>query len=162
MKLNFFSIVKLTIKVMFNLESLLELHFVHASYCNSKFILLRFISRYFKLLMRNRYSSFISPKSNLSANVIFPHPIGIVIGDGVCIGDCVIYQNVTLGAKKRGYRKNGMNYPRLSDGVIIYAGAVVVGGVNLNSSCIIGANNYIDFDVEKNTVIYPHRNVEIK
>lgn len=33
--------------------------------------------------------------------IIFPHPVGIVIGQKVEIGhDCIIYQNVTIGTKR--------------------------------------------------------------
>lgn len=45
-----------------------------------------------------KYHCDISASANIHESVRFPHPIGIVIGNGVSIGpNCSIYQNVTLG-----------------------------------------------------------------
>ena len=75
-------------------------------------------------------------------NVHFPHPIGIVVGDGAVIGDdCVIYQNVTLG------QKNG-KYPTLRNGCVLYPNSVVVGGIYLHEDTIVGAGAVVTKDTE--------------
>jgi serine O-acetyltransferase len=67
------------------------------------------------------YSCEISLNARIEGAVIFPHPIGIVIGDGVILnGINVIYQNVTLGQNKK-------SYPVLS-ACIIYPNSVIAGG----------------------------------
>lgn len=78
-------------------------------------------------------------------SVKFPHPVGIVIGDGVQIGhDVRIYQNVTIG---RIENAADSAYPTLEHGVIVYAGAVIAGAVTIGQEAVIGANALITRDV---------------
>lgn len=73
----------------------------------------------------------ISPKAQVDGSIYFPHPIGIVIGEGVVLtGQNVIYQNVTLGQNKG-------QYPRLHN-CTVYPCAVVCGDLNLRDD-VIGA-----------------------
>lgn len=59
----------------------------------------------------------------IGRRLMLPHPVGIVIGGGVIIGeDCRIFQNVTLG-QARGV------YPVLGNGVIVYPNSVIVGEI---------------------------------
>lgn len=82
----------------------------------------------------------ISIKCKLPNSTRLPHPIGIVIGDGVILGEQVtIYQNVTVGLKKMGSE----SYPVLGDRVVIYAGAVIVGGVCLCDDAVVPANRFM-------------------
>ena len=62
----------------------------------------KFLANYYSYKILKKYNCYISPKAEIGKNLSFPHPIGIVIGDGVKIGDnCIIYQNVTIGRKNR-------------------------------------------------------------
>ena len=80
-----------------------------------------------------KFNCQISPTAKLGSGLVFPHPIGIVIGDGVVIqDDCVIYQNVTLGQK-------GNLYPTLESGCTVYPNAVVIGDIVLRSGTVVGA-----------------------
>lgn len=84
----------------------------------------------------------------------YPHPVGIVIGDGAQIGKGVrVYQNVTIGR-----RENDINgaYPRIGDEVVIYAGAVIAGAVTVGSRSVIGANAVITSDVPPDSVAFGH------
>ena len=66
----------------------------------------------------------IGLRSEIGPGVRFPHPVGIVIGDGVQIGaNVTIYQSVTLGAAS--FLK--LDYPVVGNDVTIYPGAVLVG-----------------------------------
>lgn len=81
---------------------------------------------------------------------MFPHPVGIVIGDGAVIGrDVRIYQNVTLGRTENGVG----GYPTIEDGVTIYAGAVVIGGITVGAGAVIGANAIVSRDVPAGAVV---------
>jgi serine acetyltransferase len=83
-------------------------------------------------------------------SVMFPHPVGIVIGDGAVIGRNVrIYQNVTLGLTENGVG----GYPTIEDGVAIYAGAVVIGGITVGAGAVIGANAFVSRDVPAGSVV---------
>lgn len=80
--------------------------------------------------------------------ILFPHPIGIVIGKKVEIGrKCTIYQNVTLGTK------DGVTYPIIGDDVTIYANSVVFGNITIGNNVIIGAGSIVNFDVPDNSVV---------
>ena len=88
-------------------------------------------------------------------NIDLPHPIGIVIAKNATLGkNCVIYQNVTIGAKSRELAKLGKQYfPKIGDNVIIYAGACIVGGINIGNNVIIGANAVVVKDVPDNSIV---------
>jgi serine O-acetyltransferase len=88
--------------------------------------------------------------SRFWGQVMFPHPIGIVIGDGAVIGRNVrIYQNVTLGLTENGVG----GYPTIEDDVAIYAGAVIIGGITVGASSVIGANAIVSRDVPAGSVV---------
>ena len=88
--------------------------------------------------------------------VKFPHPVGIVIGDGVRIGaECRIYQNVTLGLLENTRAEYAIGqYPTIEDGVTIYAGAVIAGKLTIGAGAIIGANAVITHDVAPRTMAF--------
>ncbi|MBS0352324.1 MAG: hypothetical protein JSR83_00240 [Proteobacteria bacterium] len=93
-----------------------------------------------KMLWKNiikRHSCYLSPRSHIGKGLCLPHAIGIVVGDGVEIGQGVtIFQNVTLGLGGG----SDTSYPVVGDGVVIYAGACVVGDVSVGSHSRVGAN----------------------
>lgn len=94
----------------------------------------------------------ISPRVKLPADLDFPHPTGIVIGDGVTLGARVtIYQGVTIGVRRKGLKE----YPRVGDGVTVYAGAVIVGGIRLANGSVLGANAFVSRDTIEGEKIAP-------
>lgn len=110
-----------------------------------------------------RFGCYISPKSLLSDDVYFPHPVGIVIGDGVTIGRrCIIYQGVTIGALRRG-EGTACRYPKIGDGVTIYAGAKILGDIHVGDGAIVGANAVVIRDVPAGAVVVgvPGRSLNI-
>lgn len=75
------------------------------------------------------------------------HFIGMVIGDGVRIGDnCTIYQNVTLGQRKGGY-------PTLGNNVTVYPNAVVLGDIMVDDGAVVLAGSVVIKDVCKNGIV---------
>ncbi|PJB72093.1 MAG: serine O-acetyltransferase [Alphaproteobacteria bacterium CG_4_9_14_3_um_filter_47_13] len=96
--------------------------------------LLRKVVWYFTCILLGCHCS---SRATYGRGLHFPHPIGIVIGDGVQIGDNVtVYHGTTIGLKDFG--KDA--YPILEDDVIIYAGAQVLGSVTISKKSIVGAN----------------------
>ncbi|WP_370130637.1 serine O-acetyltransferase [Bradyrhizobium yuanmingense] len=87
---------------------------------------------------------YISSDASLGARLHFPHPVGIVIGEGVKVGNgCTIYQCTTLGRNKL----TDKSYPTVGDDVVLYAGAVVIGEVKLGNGSVVGANSVVLSDV---------------
>lgn len=88
-----------------------------------------------------------------SKSLVFPHPIGIVIGSEAEIArNVVIYQNVTIGRKTL-YESSGAGYPIIEENVVIYAGAVVAGGIRVGANSIIGANAVVTKDVPAGSMV---------
>lgn len=111
-----------------------------------------------------RFGVFISSKAVLGHDLRLPHPTAIVIGEGVVIGNGVtIYQCVTLGGRVVGDWKDG-NYPSISDGCVIFAGAVIAGKVSVGRNCVIGANSVVLDDIPDNSVAVgaPARVVKVR
>jgi len=75
-------------------------------------------------------SCHIHPMASIGKECTLPHPTGIIIGADVSIGNRVtIYQNVTFGSHGRpGIEKK---CPVFEDDVVIFAGAVLAGGVTV-------------------------------
>ena len=93
-----------------------------------------------------------------------PHPTSIVIGEGVVIGENVtIYQNVTIGGRVIGDWRKG-NYPTVLGNTVIFAGAVIVGKVQIGRNCVIGANSVVTTDIPDNATAVgaPARVVRIR
>ena len=102
------------------------------------------------------YSSCYLPDTKMleAQNIEFPHPIGIVIARSVKLGkNCVIYQNVTIGAKSRDLAYNQENFPTLGDNVIVYAGACIIGGIKIGNNVQIGANAVVTKDIPDNCIV---------
>ena len=87
-------------------------------------------------------------------NILFPHPVGIVISKAARLGEnCVIYQNVTIGSRDvESGNQQSQNYPVIGNNVTIYAGAVIIGPVHIGDCAVIGANAVVLQDVPKNSV----------
>lgn len=83
----------------------------------------------------------------------FPHPIGIVVSTREIGKNCIIYQNVTIGAKSMDLAKSRDNYPKIGNNVTIYAGACVIGGITIGDNVVIGANAVVTKDVPDNAVV---------
>ena len=67
------------------------------------------------------------------------HGMGVVIGETAIIGDdCTIYQGVTLGGTS--LTRGAKRHPTLEAGVIVGAGAKVLGGFTVGAGAKIGSN----------------------
>lgn len=128
-------------------KKILRLHLI-AHKLNKRGFLGRFIADRVKRKIIYNFSCYFSPKADIANSVKFPHPTGIVIGEGVTIGEkTIIYQNVTFGAAKIGGAKQG-DYPKIGNRVTIYAGAVIIGNISIGDDAIVGANAVVNKDVE--------------
>jgi len=108
------------------------------------------------LLIKNRlinlYGLHISLKAEVGIGLEFRHINGVIIGDGVKIGkNVVIYQQVTLGGRNLGDGKRG-SYPTIGDNVTLFAGAKVLGEINIGNNSIVGANSVVTKNIPSNTI----------
>jgi len=83
----------------------------------------------------------IHPAATIGRRVFIDHGIGVVIGETAIIGDDVtIYQGVTLGGVSL---SSGKRHPTIESGVVIGAGAKVLGNITIGYNSKIGANSVV-------------------
>jgi len=94
----------------------------------------------------------IHPGAKIGRRFFIDHGMGVVIGETAEVGDDVtIYQGVTLGGTS--WRK-GKRHPTLEDGVIVGAGAKVLGPFTVGKDARIGSNAVVTKEVpEAATVV---------
>jgi serine O-acetyltransferase len=81
----------------------------------------------------------IHPGATIGRRVFIDHGFGVVVGETAEIGDdCTIYQGVTLGGTS--LSKGAKRHPTLGRGVIIGAGAKVLGGFTVGDGAKVGSN----------------------
>lgn len=81
----------------------------------------------------------IHPAVIVGRRVFIDHGLGVVIGETTVIGDdCTIYQGVTLGGTS--LYKGTKRHPTLEAGVVVSAGAKVLGGFTVGEGARIGSN----------------------
>lgn len=107
----------------------------HALWVNNWFWLARFVSHLSRFLTAIE----IHPGATVGRRVFIDHGMGIVVGETAVIGDdCTIYQGVTLGGTS--LTKGAKRHPTLEAGVIIGAGAKVLGSFTVGAGAKIGSN----------------------
>ena len=94
----------------------------------------------------------IHPGARIGRRFFIDHGEGVVIGATTEIGDDVlIYQQVTLGGTGK---EHGKRHPTLGHGVIVGAGAKVLGNITLGDYVRVGAGSVVVEDVpEYSTVV---------
>ncbi len=102
--------------------------------------------------IRNHYGIEVYYSTKIGRRVVFGHQNGIVIHPFAEIGDdCLIRQNVTIGAAKQG---PGREAPKLGAGVRVGCGAVIVGDVTIGEGAIIGPNAVVMTDVPAGATVF--------
>ena len=80
----------------------------------------------------------IHPGAVIGRRFFVDHGMGVVIGETAEIGDdCTVYHGVTLGGTSW---KGGKRHPTLKNGVVIGAGAKVLGPIVIGENARIGSN----------------------
>ena len=80
----------------------------------------------------------IHPGATIGRRLFIDHGMGVVVGETAEIGDDVtVYQGVTLGGTSW---QKGKRHPTLEDGVIVGAGAKVLGPFTVGKNARIGSN----------------------
>ena len=93
----------------------------------------------------------IHPACTMGKGIMLDHATGIVIGETSVIEDNVsILQQVTLGGTGN---EQGDRHPKIKSGVLIAAGAKVLGNITIGESAKIGAGSVVLQDVEPHTTV---------
>lgn len=106
---------------------------------------LRWLARFTSHLGRFLTGIEIHPGATIGHRVFIDHGMGVVIGETAVIGDdCTLYHGVTLGGTSW---KKGKRHPTLENGVVIGAGAKVLGPITIGMDAKIGSNAVVVKDV---------------
>lgn len=105
--------------------------------------------RDFALLVQSRiselYSIDIHPAARVGQGIMIDHAHAIVIGETALVGDNVsMLHSVTLGGTGK---DDGDRHPKIGDGVLIGAGAEVLGNITVGACSRIAAGSVVLSDV---------------
>jgi serine O-acetyltransferase len=113
----------------------------HFLYKAKLFFLARAISQFSRFLTGIE----IHPGAKIGRGFFIDHGMGVVIGETTEIGnDVTLYHGVTLGGTGK---DKGKRHPTLEDGVVVGAGAKIIGPITLHRGVKVGANAVVLTDV---------------
>lgn len=93
----------------------------------------------------------IHPGATIGCRFFIDHGMGVVIGETAEVGcDVTLYHGVTLGGVSL---EKGKRHPTLEDGVVVGAGAKVLGNIVIGANSRIGANAVVVHSVPPNSVV---------
>jgi serine O-acetyltransferase len=99
----------------------------------------KWLARFISNIARFLTSIEIHPGATVGRRVFIDHGMGIVVGETAEIGDeCTLYQGVTLGGTS--LTRGAKRHPTLGRGVIVGAGAKVLGGFTVGDGARVGSN----------------------
>lgn len=108
-------------------------------------IKLKWLARFLSYIGRALTGIEIHPGATIGRRFFIDHGMGVVIGETAEIGDDVtLYHGVTLGGTSW---KEGKRHPTLGNGVVVGAGAKILGPIHIGSGAKIGSNAVVVKDV---------------
>jgi serine O-acetyltransferase len=110
---------------------------------------LRWLARWFSTIARWMTGIEIHPGATIGRRVFIDHGMGVVIGETAEIGDdCTLYHGVTLGGTSW---NKGKRHPTLGKGVVVGAGAKILGPILVGEGARIGSNAVVVREVPPGT-----------
>jgi serine O-acetyltransferase len=93
----------------------------------------------------------IHPAAKIGRGIMFDHATGIVIGETAAIGDnCSLLHGVTLGGTGN---EKGDRHPKIGRGVMIGAGAKILGNIKVGDCARVAAGSVVLKDVPPRTTV---------
>ncbi len=109
----------------------------------------RWLARMVSHLARFLTGIEIHPGATIGRRFFIDHGMGVVIGETAIIGDdATLYHGVTLGGTSW---NKGRRHPTLEDGVVIGAGAKVLGPITIGARSKVGSNAVVVKNVPPGT-----------
>jgi len=93
----------------------------------------------------------IHPAARFGHGIMLDHATGLVVGETAVVGNHVsILQSVTLGGTGK---QDGDRHPKIGDGVLISAGAKILGNIQVGEGAKVGAGSVVLQDVPPHTTV---------
>lgn len=109
---------------------------------------MHFLARYISQRTARKTNIEIHPGATIGKRFFIDHGTGVVIGETAVIGDDVtVYQGVTLGGTGKDV---GKRHPTVGSGVMIGAGAKVLGPFSIGSNTKIAAGSLVLHEIPDN------------
>jgi serine O-acetyltransferase len=109
------------------------------------------IGRLISHFVRNATGIEIHPAAVIGEGFFIDHGMGVVIGETTEIGrNVTLYHGVTLGGVSM---EKGKRHPTLQDGVVVGAGAKILGAITIGQGSRIGANAVVVKPVPPDSVV---------
>ncbi|MEM9157838.1 MAG: serine O-acetyltransferase [Verrucomicrobiota bacterium] len=97
------------------------------------------------------YGVDIHPAATIGKGILIDHATGVVIGETAVVGDDVsLLHNVTLGGTGK---ESGDRHPKVGNGVLIAAGAKVLGNIRIGEGAKVGAGSVVLSDVKPHCTV---------
>ena len=128
-------------------QAVIIYRFTHLLWRYKLYWLARFISTFARWVTGIE----IHPGAVIGRRFFIDHGMGVVIGETAEIGDdCMMYHGVTLGGTSWDKEKR---HPTLMDGVVIGAGAKILGPITLGKNVRVGSNSVVVRSVDDNETV---------
>ncbi len=106
---------------------------------------------FFQNLISTTFGVDVHPAAQIGKGIMFDHATGIVIGETAIVGDNVSFlHNVTLGGTGH---EQGDRHPKVHSGVLLGAGASVLGNIEIGEGAKIGAGSVVLKNVRPHTTV---------
>lgn len=111
----------------------------------------RLLAMFIQARCNERLAIDINPASRIGSGIMLDHGTGIVIGETAVVGDDVsILQGVTLGGTGK---EGGDRHPKVRSGVMIGAGAKILGNIEIGEGAKVGAGSIVLHPVLPHTTV---------
>lgn len=101
--------------------------------------------------MSQKFGVDIHPAARFGRGILLDHATGLVVGETAVVGNRVsILQSVTLGGTGK---SDGDRHPKIGDGVLISAGAKILGNITVGEGAKIGAGSVVLKAVPAHTTV---------
>mgnify|MGYP003666237628 FL=1 len=109
------------------------------------------LALFFQNRMSAEFSVDIHPAARLGRGIMLDHATGLVIGETAVVGNNVsILQSVTLGGTGK---EEADRHPKIGDGVLISAGAKILGNIRVGEGAKVGAGSVVLEEVPPHTTV---------
>jgi serine O-acetyltransferase len=111
----------------------------------------RALALFFQNSISSEFSVDIHPAAKIGHGILIDHATGVVIGETAEVGNNVsIMQSVTLGGTGK---EEGDRHPKVGDGVLISAGAKILGNIKIGCGAKVGAGSVVLQEVPPHTTV---------
>ncbi|MEM6545296.1 MAG: serine O-acetyltransferase [Pseudomonadota bacterium] len=109
------------------------------------------LALFFQNRTSTKFGVDIHPAARLGEGIMIDHATGVVIGETAVVGNNVsILQSVTLGGTGK---EDGDRHPKIGNGVLISAGAKILGNICIGEGAKVGAGSVVLEPVAPHTTV---------